>query len=71
LTPVGIEGVVTEDLLHWDEKADELIEWLKDRWSTPSSVFIQTDEEPTVADTRLELRLPTVQFLSWEQREKE
>lgn len=57
LGQVGIETVVTEDLLYWDAKAEELIEWLKDRWSTPSSVFLPTDEEPTVAEKLLELRI--------------
>jgi len=63
LGQVGIETVVTEDLLSWDAKADELIEWLKDRWSTPSNVVIQTDEEPTVAETLLELRILGHEFL--------
>ena len=70
LNQVDIEAVVTEDLLHWDEKADELIEWMKDRWSTPSNVFIQTNEEPTVAETLLELRLLASQFLFLEQPQK-
>jgi hypothetical protein len=63
LGQIGVEVVVTEDLLRWDEKADELIEWLKDRWSTPSTIFIQTDEEPTVAETLLELRMLATRFL--------
>jgi hypothetical protein len=71
LGQVGVEAVVTEDLLHWDAKADELIEWMKWRWSTPSNVFIQTNEEPTVAETLLELRLLASQFLFFEQPEKE
>ena len=64
---VGIETVVTEDLLCWDAKAEELIEWLKDRWSTPSEVVIQTDEEPTIAKTLLELRILGHEFLFFEQ----
>jgi hypothetical protein len=71
LGQIGFEGVVAEDLLHWDEKADEFIEWLKDRWSTPSNVFIQTDEERTVAETLFELRLLASLFLFWEQPEKD
>ncbi len=67
LGQIGVEVVVTDDLLRWDEKADELIEWLKDRWSTPSSIFIQTDEEPTIAETLLELRLLASEFLFLQQ----
>jgi hypothetical protein len=63
LGQIGVEVVVTDDLLRWDEKADELIEWLKDQWSTPSSIFIRTDEEPTIAETLLELRLLACRFL--------
>ena len=64
---VGIETVVTEDLFYWDARAEELIEWLKDRWSTPSEVVIQTDEEPTIAKTLLELRILGHEFLFLEQ----
>ena len=34
LEELGIEVVVTEELLHWDATAEELIDWLKDHWST-------------------------------------
>jgi hypothetical protein len=34
LKELGIEAVVTEELLHWDAKADEMINWLKAHWST-------------------------------------
>jgi len=70
LCHVGIETVISEDLLYWDAKAEELIEWLKHRWSTPSEVVIQTDEEPTIAEILLELRILTHQFLFFEQPEK-
>ena len=63
LGQVGIEAVVTEDLPSWDAKASELIEWLKDQWSTPSEVVIQTDEEPTIAETLFELRCLGHQFV--------
>lgn len=63
LVQIGVEVVVTEDLSRWDEKADELIEWLKDQWSTPCPIVLPTDEEPTVAKTLLKLRLLATSFL--------
>lgn len=45
LRHVGIETVVTEGLSYWETKAEESIEWLRNRWSTPSAVVIQTDDD--------------------------
>ncbi|MCY2987050.1 MAG: hypothetical protein NTY19_04180, partial [Planctomycetota bacterium] len=33
LQQLGIETVVTEDLLHWDAKAEELMDWMRKHWS--------------------------------------
>lgn len=63
LGQVGIETVVTEDLSSWDAKVGELIEWLKEQWSTPSKVVIQTDEEWTADRTLLEFRILGHHFL--------
>ena len=71
LGQVGIEAVVTEDLLSWDAKADELIEWLKVRWSTRPDVVIQKEEERTGSETLLELRILGHEFLYFEQPKNE
>ncbi len=34
LNELGIETIATDDLSHWDARADEMINWLQDRWST-------------------------------------
>jgi len=67
LGQVGIEAVVTEDLLSWDAKAGELIEWLKDRWSTRPEVVMKREDELTVSETLLELRILAHEFLFFEQ----
>ncbi len=34
LKELGIETVVTEELSQWDAKAEAMIRWLQDHWST-------------------------------------
>jgi hypothetical protein len=34
LNELGIEAIATEELLHWDARAQELMDWMKDHWST-------------------------------------
>lgn len=67
LGQVGIEVVVTEDLLSWDAKAGELIEWLKDRWLTRPDVVMKREDELTVSETLFELRILAHEFLFFEQ----
>ena len=64
---VGIETVVSEDLLYWDAKAEELIEWLKDRWSDLPDVMMGGENDLAVSDTLLELRILGHEFLFFEQ----
>ena len=64
---VGIETVVTEDLFDWDAKAEELIEWLKDRWLTRPEVVMKRKDELTVPETLLEVRILAHKFLYFEQ----
>jgi hypothetical protein len=71
LGQVGIEGVVTEDLMSWDAKAGELIEWLKDRWSARTHVAMKRKDELTVSETLLELRIRAQEFLFFEQSKYE
>ena len=67
LGQVGIEAVVAEDLLSWDAKAGELVEWLKDRWSTRPEVVMRREDELTVYETLLELRILAHESLFFEQ----
>jgi len=34
LNELGIEAIATEELSQWDARAQELINWLQDRWAT-------------------------------------
>jgi len=67
LEQLGIETVVTEDLLHWDAKADELIEWMKQRWQPLPDFLAGMDEEFGIFTTLGELRSLTYSFLFFEQ----
>jgi len=46
LNELGVEVVVTEELLHWDARAEELINWLKDHWSTWPKARTYPDKLP-------------------------
>ena len=67
LEQLGIETLVTEDLLHWDAKADELIEWIKQRWRPLPDFLAGVNEEFGIFTTLGELRSLTYRFLYFEQ----
>jgi hypothetical protein len=68
LEQVGIETVVTEDLWHWDAKADESIEWMKKEWRpVPDFMRSEIHEELGIFGTLSELRILTYRFLYFEQ----
>ena len=46
LDELGIEVVVTEELSQWDARAQELINWLQDRWSTWPKAELRPDKLP-------------------------
>lgn len=67
LKQLGIETVVTEDLRHWDAKADELIDWMKKRWRPLPEFLEGIQEEFGIFETLGELRCLTYSFLYFEQ----
>jgi len=68
---VGIETVVSEDLLYWDAKAEKLIEWLRKRWSPLPELRTKIHEELGVFGTLTDLRILAHQFLFFEQPKHE
>ena len=68
---VGIETVVSEDLLYWDARAEELIEWLRKRWSPLPELRTEIHEELGVFGTLTDLRILAHEFLFFEQPKHE
>jgi hypothetical protein len=46
LNELGIEAIATEELSHWDMRAEELINWLQDHWSTWPRAELRPDKLP-------------------------
>lgn len=67
LEQLGIEAVVAEDLLHWDAKAEELIDWMRKHWSPVPELRTEIHEELGIFDTLLDLRILASRFLFFEQ----
>ena len=67
LEQLGIENVVTEDLQHWDAKAIELIDWMKQRWRPLPDFLAGVNEEFGIFTTLGELKSLTYRFLYFEQ----
>ena len=55
LDELGIEVVVTEELLQWDARAQELMDWLKDHWSTWPKAELRPDKLP-ISEALYDLR---------------
>ncbi len=61
LGQLEVETVLTDDLLQWDAKAEELIEWMRKHWSPVPQEFRTTiHEQYGIFGTLSELRLLTV-----------
>ena len=71
LEQLGIETVVTEDLRHWDAKADELIEWMTTRWRPLPDFLAGMHEQYGIFGTLSELRSLTYSFLYFEQAKEQ
>ena len=71
LEQLGIETVITEDLLHWDAKAEELMEWMRKRWSPQPELRTEIHEKLGVFDTLGDLRGLAYEFLFFEQPKHE
>ena len=67
LEQLGIETVVTEDLLHGDAKAEELMEWMKKHWSPMPELMTKIHEELGLFGTLFDLRTLAYRFLYFEQ----
>jgi hypothetical protein len=67
LEQLGIETVVTEDLRHWDAKADELIEWMREHWRPLPDFLVGFHEELGIFTPISELRTLTYSYLYFEQ----
>jgi hypothetical protein len=67
LEQLGIETVITEDLRHWDVKAEELIDWMRERWQPLPDFLMKFHEELGIFTTLSELRSLTYSFLYFEQ----
>jgi len=46
LNDLGIKTIAAEELSHWDKRAEELINWLQDRWSTWPKAELRPDKLP-------------------------
>jgi hypothetical protein len=70
LEQLEVETVVTDDLLHWDAKAEELMQWMKKHWSpVPQEFRTPIHEELGIFSTLSELSSLTYSFLHFEQKE--
>jgi hypothetical protein len=68
LAQLEVETVVTDDLLHWDAKAEELMQWMRKHWSpVPQEFRTPIHEELGIFSTLSELRSLTYSFRYFEQ----
>ncbi|MCY2989101.1 MAG: hypothetical protein NTY19_14695 [Planctomycetota bacterium] len=66
-----IKTVVTEDLLHWDAKAEELMDWMRKHWSPWPELRTEIHEKLGIFTTLLDLRILAYEFLYFEQPKEE
>lgn len=71
LEQLGIETVVTDDLLHWDARAEELMEWMRKRWSPVPELRTEIHEELGIFSTLSDLDSLAHQFRYFEQPKHE
>jgi hypothetical protein len=57
-----IKTVVTEDLLYWDAKAEELMEWMNKHWSPMPELRTEIHEKLGIFTTLLDLRILASRF---------
>ncbi len=70
LGQLEVETVVTDDLLHWDAKAEDLMQWMRKHWSPVLQEFrTPVQEELGIFSKLSELSSLTYSFLYFEQKE--
>ena len=70
LGQLGVEAAITDDLPHWDARAEELMLWMKKHWSpVPQEFRTPIHEELGIFSTLSELSSLTYGFLYFEQKE--
>ena len=67
LKQLGIETVITDDLLHWDAKAEELMEWMRTHWWLVPDLRTEVHEALGVFNTLGDLKSLAHQFRYFEQ----
>ena len=71
LEQLGFATIITDDLLHWDAKAEELMEWMRKRWSPLPELRTEIHEKLSIFDTLGDLRSLAYEFLFFEQPKNE
>ena len=71
LERLEIKTVITEDLLHWDARAEELTEWTRRRWSPMPEFRTEIHEQLGVFNNLSELRGLAYGFLCFGPRKHE